>query len=124
MKDDLGNLLNAVDNQSDEQYGREDTVASLIEVRRFLLPLMDLEKRKNEGKDKLVSAFIDAVKDLTERNPKFASRLELCNLNKAALHNLYQNIHNRGERMKEKIMDIVSNGQYVFSKASHEQCEG
>ncbi|CAH1770751.1 13159_t:CDS:1, partial [Entrophospora sp. SA101] len=44
---DIKNLINSVDDHSDERLIQEDTVSSLIEVKQFLIPLLDVAKKRS-----------------------------------------------------------------------------
>src|SRR5205823_109191 len=43
---DIKNLINGVDDHSDERLTQEDTVSSFIQIKQFLLPLMNKNKKE------------------------------------------------------------------------------
>ncbi|RHZ89175.1 hypothetical protein Glove_18g29 [Diversispora epigaea] len=106
---DLKNLINGVD---DERLIQEDTVSSLIQVKQFLLPLLNIAPKLN------LDAFLQELRKVTVQNPMLASKITLCNSNNMALQNMYANISNRGEVTKEKIQNAVKIGTYKFEWTS------
>ncbi|PKY60054.1 hypothetical protein RhiirA4_550542, partial [Rhizophagus irregularis] len=114
---DIKNLINGVDDHSDERLIQEDTVSSLIEVQRFLLPFM------NNNKKETIKSFLDSLSDVINENPTLGEKIALCNSCNMALRNMYQSIENRGEATKEKIKNAVQNGSYTFGRDEKEdQC--
>lgn len=121
---DFRSLINAVEDHSDQQLLREDTVSSLIEVRRFLSPLMEYftrdkaiaENIANNNRDTTIDRFLDKIHHATQESPQLATRLRLCNANKTALQNMYANITNRGEVTKERIINAVDIGIFTFER--------
>ncbi|CAG8495506.1 695_t:CDS:10, partial [Dentiscutata erythropus] len=94
---DIKNLINGVDDHSDERLIQEDTVSSLIQVKQFLLPIMIEAESCSREK------FLKEIRNVTETNFSLASKITLCNCNSMALQNMYAAISNRGEVTKEKI---------------------
>ncbi|PKC14796.1 hypothetical protein RhiirA5_495093 [Rhizophagus irregularis] len=112
---DIKNLINGVDDLSDERLIQEDTVSSLIQVKQFLLPLMN---KKNKMKD--IASFLDALSNVVKKNSTLGEKTALCSSNNMALRNMYKNISNRGEVTKEKIKNAVLNGTYTFARDEKE----
>ncbi|RIA99608.1 hypothetical protein C1645_849990 [Glomus cerebriforme] len=112
---DIKNLINGVDDHSDERLIQEDTVSSLIQVKQFLLPLMN---KKNKMRD--ITSFLDALLNIIKKNSTLGERIALCNSSNMALRNMYKNISNRGEVTKEKIKNAVFNGTYTFARDKRE----
>ncbi|RIA83302.1 hypothetical protein C1645_834051 [Glomus cerebriforme] len=106
---DMKNLINGVDEHSDTRLIQEDTVSSLIQVKQFLLPLMN---KANLTLDE----FLKDLNEIVIKNSSLASKLTLCNSNCMALQNMYKNISNRGEVTKEKIQNAATIGTYYFDK--------
>ncbi|RIA84473.1 hypothetical protein C1645_742305 [Glomus cerebriforme] len=107
---DIKNLINGVDESSDERLIQEDTVSSLIQVKQFLLPLLKTaEKLSLEG-------FLDEIRAVTQQNAKLGNKVALCNNNNMALQNLYNSISNKGEVTREKISSAVKRGTYTFER--------
>ncbi|PKB94380.1 hypothetical protein RhiirA5_438939 [Rhizophagus irregularis] len=107
---DIKNLINDVDDHSDEELIQEDTVSTLIQVKQFLFPLMN---KNMESISDLLKELLDVInKDHTLRE-----KIALCNSN---LRNIYNNIQNRGEVVKEKIKNAVLNGTFTFSRDKKE----
>jgi len=104
---DITNLINGVDDHSDEKLIQEDTVTSLIQVKQFLIPLM---KNKMES----VADVLDMLINVIKSNPNIGEKISLCSNSNMALQNMYNSISNRGEVTKEKIKNAVKNGIYIF----------
>ncbi|CAG8510048.1 23700_t:CDS:10 [Cetraspora pellucida] len=114
---DLKNLINGVDDHSDERLIQEDTVASLIQVKQFLFPLLSAASTLT------LDTFLQELAKIIELNPTLASKVTLCNSNNMALQNMYSNISNRGEVTKEKIRNAVKIGTYKFEwKSTDKKC--
>ncbi|PKY23579.1 hypothetical protein RhiirB3_526609, partial [Rhizophagus irregularis] len=114
---DIKNLINGVDDHSDERLIQEDTVSSLIQVKRFLLPFMNINKKET------ITGFLDSLSDVIDENPTLGKKIALCNSCNMALRNMYKSIENRGEATKEKIKNAVLNGSYTFGRDEKEdQC--
>ncbi|CAG8479091.1 963_t:CDS:10 [Gigaspora margarita] len=94
---DIKNLINGVDDHSDERLIQEDTVSSLIQVKQFLLPIMINAEVFS------LEEFLNEIQNVTATNSSLASKITLCNCNNMALQNMYAAISNRGEVTKEKI---------------------
>ncbi|CAG8836683.1 16766_t:CDS:2, partial [Racocetra persica] len=105
---DIKNLINGVDDHSDERLIQEDTVSSLIQVKQFLLPIMI------NAENFSLEQFLDEIRNVAETNSSLASKIILCNCNNMALQNMYAAISNRGEVTKEKIYNAVKIGVYEF----------
>lgn len=111
---DLRNLINGVD---DKREIHEETVASLIEVKQFLKPLInDMVKLSKEGKSMItiISKFIDHVREIISKNKFLHEKISHCCKSSLALQNIYFSIVNRGEATKERIRDAVTKGSYRF----------
>ncbi|CAG8488111.1 5420_t:CDS:10 [Diversispora eburnea] len=106
---DIKNLINGVDD-SDERLIQEDTVSSLIQVKQFLLPLL------NSSKQLSLKSFLHELLGIIDLNPSLGSKIALCNNSNMALQNMYNNISNRGEVTKEKIVNAVKEGTYTFKR--------
>ncbi|CAG8534868.1 35142_t:CDS:10, partial [Gigaspora margarita] len=114
---DLKNLINGVDDHSDERLIQEDTVSSLIQVKQFLFPLLNAARTLN------LDTFLQELFKVIELNPTLATKVTLCNSNNMALQNMYANISNRGEVTKEKIRNAVKIGTYKFEwKSTDKKC--
>ncbi|CAG8532664.1 1628_t:CDS:2 [Scutellospora calospora] len=114
---DLKNLINGVDDHSDERLIQEDTVSSLIQVKQFLIPLM------NAASTLTLDTFVQELLKIAELNPTLSRKVTLCNSNNMALQNMYANISNRGEVTKEKIQNSVKIGTYKFEwKSADKRC--
>ncbi|RIA89917.1 hypothetical protein C1645_805996 [Glomus cerebriforme] len=111
---DIKNLINGVDDHSDERLIQEDTVSSLIQVKQFLLPLMN----KNKTED--IASFLGSLSNVLKKNSTLGQKIALCNSSNMALRNMYKNISNRGEVTKEKIKNAVRNGSYTFRRDKKE----
>ncbi|POG65439.1 hypothetical protein GLOIN_2v424565 [Rhizophagus irregularis DAOM 181602=DAOM 197198] len=111
---DIKNLINGVDDHSDERLIQEDTVSSLIQVKRFLLPFMNNNERET------IKSFLVSLSNVIDENPTLGKKIALCNSCNMALRNMYQSIENRGEATKEKIKNAVQNGSYTFGRDEKE----
>jgi len=107
---DIKNLINSVDDHSDERLIQEDSVSSLIEVKQFLIPLLDIAKKKS------LIEFVEEIGKVIIKNPKLTNNVVLCNNNCMALENMYKNIDQKSEVTKEKIKNAVMKGSYTFKR--------
>jgi len=107
---DITNLINGLDDHSDEQLIQGDTVSSLIQVKQFFVPLI------NDGELNTVDDVLIGLKSAVNKNPTLSQKIAFCNDNNKALQNMYENISNRGEITKEKIKNAVTNGTYTFKR--------
>jgi hypothetical protein len=107
---DIKNLINGVDESSDERLIQEDTVSSLIQVKQFLLPLLKTAEKLS------LKGFLDEISAITQQNAKLGNKVALCNSNNMALQNLYNSISNKGEVTREKIRSAVKRGTYTFER--------
>ncbi|CAI2194854.1 13146_t:CDS:2, partial [Funneliformis geosporum] len=110
---DITNLINGVDDHSDENLIQEDTVTSLIQVKQFLMCLM----KKNMD---TVADVLKVLLNVIKTNPTLGDKISLCSNSNMALQNMYNNISNRGEVTKEKIKNAVKNGIYTFKRDEKE----
>ncbi|UZO24837.1 uncharacterized protein OCT59_017131 [Rhizophagus irregularis] len=110
---DIKNLINGVDDHSDEKLIQEDTVSSLIQVKQFLFPLMN---KNMEAISDLLKELLNVIK----KNHTLGEKIALCNSSNMALQNMYNNIQNRGEVTKEKIKNAVLNGTFTFTRDQKE----
>ncbi|CAG8434051.1 10722_t:CDS:10 [Ambispora gerdemannii] len=111
---DLKNLINAVDDHSDERLIQEDTVSSLIQVKQFLLPVMSRTEVTS------INAFIDKLTSISKKNPTISKKIALCNAHNLALKNMCNNILSKGEVTKKRIKNAVTIGTYVFWRPEKE----
>ncbi|CAG8567399.1 4452_t:CDS:2, partial [Cetraspora pellucida] len=113
---DLRNLINGVDDKREVQ---DETVASLIEVKQFLAPLIkDMVMFFKEGKSTLmvITKFLDHVYKITLKNESLHEKITHCCSSSIALQNIYFSILNRGEVTKERIKDAATRGLYKFHR--------
>ncbi|CAG8493234.1 1592_t:CDS:10 [Gigaspora margarita] len=115
---DIKNLINGVDDHSDERLIQEDTVRTFIQVKQIMEPLLD-SKQSNER------VFLQKLLNTLKANPSLENKLLLCHTNTQALKHMYANISNRGEMTKEKIFLAVTKGGYLFKRmGNNEDDEG
>ncbi|UZO04042.1 uncharacterized protein OCT59_024441 [Rhizophagus irregularis] len=114
VEHDIKNLINGVDDHSDERLVQEDTVSSLIQVKQILLPFMNKNKRDD------IASFLASLSNIIKKNPTLGEKIALCNSCHMALRNIYKNISDRGEVTKEKIKNAVLNGSYTFGRDEKE----
>ncbi|CAG8487332.1 35591_t:CDS:10 [Gigaspora margarita] len=115
----LKNLINGVDDHSDERLIQENTVQTFIQVKQILEPL--LEEKKEDDNLSSIQEFIQILYDIIRNNPSLISKLRLCNANAQALMNMYKNISNRGEMTKEKIFYSVTKGVFLFKRMDDDE---
>lgn len=110
VDEDIRNLIDAVEEHS-EQYVRESTVSDLIEVKRFLQPLL---KQKYCGD---VQMFFTAMNESKENSgiKRVSEKVYECSSNLHSLKALYNHVANRGEHTKEIIKNIVTKGMFRFN---------
>jgi hypothetical protein len=105
---DIKNLINGVDDHSDERLIQEDAVSSLIQVKQFLFPLMNRNMETISDLEELLNVI--------KKNHTLREKIAFCNSNNMALQNMYNNIQNREEVTKEKIKNAVLNGTFTFTR--------
>lgn len=110
VDEDIRNLIDAVEEHS-EQYVRESTVSDLIEVKRFLQPLL---KQKYDDDVQLFFAAMNESKE-TSGIKRVAEKVHECSSNLHSLKALYNHVANRGEHTKQIIKNIVTKGKFRFS---------
>ncbi|GES73776.1 hypothetical protein GLOIN_2v432849 [Rhizophagus clarus] len=110
----IKNLINGMDDYSDEILAEEDTLSSLIQVKQFLLLFMS--KNKTES----ITSFLASLSNFINKNPTLGGKIALCNNCNMKLRNMYKIIENRGEITKEKIMNAVLNGTFTFARTKRE----
>ncbi|CAG8844363.1 8870_t:CDS:1, partial [Gigaspora margarita] len=115
---DLKNLINGVDDHSDERLIQEDTVSTFIRVKQILEPLVT---KSEDSADLAVEKFLRNLFNVISKNQTLANKLRLCNAHAQALKNMYENISNRGEVTKEKIYYAVTKGEYTFQRIDDEE---
>ena len=109
IDDDLRNLIDAVEEHS-EQYVEESTVSGLIQVKKFLYPVLS-KPLKNS-----VSEFMKQFHRCKSDNKQLvALQLNGCKCNLHQLRVLYNSVANRGEVTKEIVTNIVQKGVVWFS---------
>lgn len=110
VDEDIRNLIDAVEEHS-EQYVRESTVSDLIEVKRFLQPL--LKQKYDENIQKFFGAMSRSLETSGIQNVE--RKIHECYSNLHSLKALYNHVANRGEHTKEIIESIVKRGVFHFS---------
>lgn len=110
VDEDIRNLIDAVEEHS-EQYVRESTVSDLIEVKRFLHPLL------KHTYDDNIQNFFTAMNRSKEKSgiKRVEQKIHECASNLHSLKALYNHVANRGEHTKEIIENIVKRGVFHFS---------
>jgi hypothetical protein len=111
---DIKNLINGVDDHSDEKLIQEDSVSYFIEVKQVITPLLNIDL-ENQLED-----FLKEMGNIISTNPNIVNRIVVCNSNCMALKNMYANISNKGEVTKEKIKNAVMKGSYIFERDTKE----
>ena len=109
--EDIRNLIDAVEDIS-EQHVQENSVASLIEVKRFLQPL--LKTNSNDDAKSMFEVVNKQVKMNLNQARTIPAKIEDCMNNLHNLKSLYNNVANRSELTKEIILNIVRNGKFHF----------
>lgn len=117
VDEDIRNLIDAVEEHS-EQYVRESTVSDLIEVKRFMQPL--LKQKYDDNIQKFFTAMNKSME--TSGIKKVDQKIYECSSNLHSLKALYNHVANRGEHTKEIIENIVKRGIFHFS-LKEKECE-
>ncbi|CAG8532688.1 1347_t:CDS:2, partial [Dentiscutata heterogama] len=113
----LKNLINGVDDHSDERLIQENTVQTFIQVKQILEPLLEEGKGNyKQSAEQELQNFLLNLHGILKKNSSLIFKLRLCNANAQALMNMYKNISNRGEMTKEKIFYSVTKGVYSFER--------
>ncbi|CAG8457534.1 1322_t:CDS:2, partial [Dentiscutata erythropus] len=122
---DLRNLMNTVDESEDREV-QENTITSLIEVKQFLMPLMNsIRQFYKEGKSThtIIFKFLDHIRDIASKNPSLSQKISQCCLSNLAIQHVYFTILNRGEAIKMRIRDAATIGEYkFFHDENHDKC--
>ncbi|CAG8732687.1 37525_t:CDS:10, partial [Gigaspora margarita] len=105
---DIKNLINGVDDFSDERLIQEDTMSSLIQVKQLVMQLMNKASKIGE--------FLKVIQKISQETPYLPNKITVCAGFNMALQNMLRNISNRGEVTKEKIQNAVLIGTYTFEK--------
>ncbi|CAG8561463.1 3988_t:CDS:2, partial [Acaulospora morrowiae] len=116
---DLKNLINGVDDHSDERLMQADTVSTFIQVKSILEQLLDKDSKDASGHS--INIFLSRFLKVTEGNPLLASKVRLCNSNYQALKNMYENLSKRGEITKQRIKNCVVKGTYEFTNSETDE---
>ncbi|RIB04310.1 hypothetical protein C2G38_2222712 [Gigaspora rosea] len=110
----IKNLINSVDDQSDERLIQEETMSSLIQVHQVLVPLIKSDETLT------VKKLLRKLTLIVETNPKLGQKIELCNCNRKALENLVKNIDNKTEVTQERISSSVKKGSFTFKRLEND----
>eukprot|EP00741_Cyanophora_paradoxa_P015457 tig00020892_g14920.t1 len=107
--DELRHLIDAVEEHND-MFSRAETFKDLIDVRRYLQPLLKLSGAS-------VAVFLKALLDRPGKKT-MAGKIHVCSANLHGLERLYDTIANRSEVTKSAVRDAVQSGVYLFTAAS------
>lgn len=115
MKEDIRNLMDAVEGEYFDQY--LPLVSHLVEVKEFLHPILQLP----EGTDTAVYIlqFEESLKK-TEIQ-KAAVKISECAKELDSLKNFYKAFANKTEKTKDRIENILKKGEFFF-KISEIEC--
>lgn len=115
--EDFRNLIDAVEEHS-EQYVMESTVSDLIDVKRFLHPLL------KEKHDDNIQTFFNVMKKSlkTIGLDRIEQKIHECSSNVHSLQALYNHVANRGEYTIKIIENIVDRGVFHF-RLNEKECE-
>ena len=102
-KDDVENLVDAVEEHS-EEFVQVSTVSALIQVKRFMKPLLQAHTTIDDVLDKFTKCLEIGVEDVL-------GNIDVCSSHLHSLENLYRNVANRGEVTKSKIHNILTGGK-------------
>ncbi|KAF0498184.1 e3 ubiquitin-protein ligase [Gigaspora margarita] len=78
---DIKNLINGVDDFSDERWIQEDTVSSLIQVKQLVVQLMNKANKIDE--------FLRVIQKISQENPSLPNKITVCAGFNMALQNIY-----------------------------------
>ncbi|XP_078659777.1 uncharacterized protein LOC144904631 [Branchiostoma floridae x Branchiostoma belcheri] len=117
VEEDLRNLIDAVEEHS-EQFVNESTVSNLIEVKRYLQPLLKDNFDNNPEK------FINKLQHYREMSIKnLPEKINDCSINFHSLKGLYASVANRGEMTKEIAHNAYMKGHYAFDLDTSSTCK-
>ncbi|RIA83496.1 hypothetical protein C1645_880465, partial [Glomus cerebriforme] len=108
---DIKNLINVVDDFSNERLIQEDTISSLIQVKQFLFPLLKSAERSSS-----LRKFLNEIRNIIQQNANLGSNLALCNSKYMTLQTLYNSVSNKENITMEKIRKAVKKGIYIFER--------
>ncbi|RIB24539.1 hypothetical protein C2G38_2168271 [Gigaspora rosea] len=103
----IKNLINSVDDQSDERLIQEEAMSSLIQVHQVLVPVIKSDETLT------VKRLLRKLALIVETNPKLGQKIELCNCNRKVLKNLVKNIT---EITQERISNFVKKGSLLLNE--------
>jgi hypothetical protein len=102
---DIRNLINC-EYYSDESLIQEDTISSLIQIKQYLFPLMNIKK--------FIVEFLALLSQAVEKDETLERKIALCKSSNMALRNMYNCIHNPRKVTREKVKNAVLNGTFTF----------
>ncbi|RIB16990.1 hypothetical protein C2G38_2038117 [Gigaspora rosea] len=108
---DIKNLINGVDDFSDERLIQEDTMLAFIQIKQLVVQLMNKANKIGE--------FLKVLQKISQIYPSLPNKITVCAGFNMALQNMIRNISNRGEVTKEKIQNAVLIGTYTFEKVDN-----
>ncbi|CAG8518032.1 9622_t:CDS:10, partial [Cetraspora pellucida] len=110
----IRNLINSVDDQSDERLIQEETMSSLIQVHQVLVPLIKSDEILT------IKKLLRKLVLIVDTNPKLGQKIELCHCNRNALENLVKNVDNKTEITQERISNSVKKGVFTFQRLEND----
>ncbi|KAK3579949.1 hypothetical protein CHS0354_020846, partial [Potamilus streckersoni] len=114
---DFRNLIDAVEEVS-EQSVNEATVSGLIDVKRFLQPVLKKEMESNITH--LFEIISKQMKDI--KLNELVGKIMDCRDNVHNLRSLYNNVANRGIRTREIIDNVIKSGIFCFQLDTSDDC--
>ena len=111
-------LFDAVEERSDQNVN-EYTVSALIDVKRYMTPLLLLDASK--GIDDMIIAISENIPKAPKSADAISVKINECVHNVHSLQDPYNNFANRGEMTKEKIHNAIEHGVFEFEMTSKEE---
>lgn len=111
--EDVRNLIDAVEDIS-ESHVQESTVSALIEVRRFIQPLINPLQLHEKGCHWIFQTLQKQASSLGKNADSFPEKVSDCCLHLHNLKSLYNNVANRGQQTKEIIKSIITKAKFAF----------
>ena len=118
IDEDLRNLIDAVEERSDQNVN-EYTVSALIDVKRYMTPLLLLDTSK--GVDDMIVAVSKNIPEDSQTAERINIKINACLHNVHGLQDLFNNCANRGDMTKAQIRNSIERGTFVFEMNSEDE---
>ncbi|CAG8577699.1 10412_t:CDS:2 [Gigaspora rosea] len=105
----IKNLINSVDDQSDERLIQEEAMSSLIQVHQVLVPVIKSDETLT------VKRLLRKLALIVETNPKLGQKIELCNCNRKTMNEFVEQVDLAQENC-ELASKLMQKGQFKYRR--------